>query len=97
MNWYTAYVTGTTLKLSYFSYPSTETVITTASVSSSTGTITVEATASNRLIKVSYNGAVVITYTETDTTRPNTGRTGMTQYNPSTTSQELFDNFIFEN
>jgi fibronectin type 3 domain-containing protein len=97
LNWYSAYVVGTTLKLSYFSYPSTETVLATTTVSSSRGTVSAEAVASTRVIKVSYNGTVLITYTETDNTRPNTGHIGMAQYNnPSATSQVLLDNFILE-
>jgi fibronectin type 3 domain-containing protein len=97
LNWYMAYVVGTTLKLSYFSYGWTETVLATASVSSSTGTISAEAVASSHVIKVSFNGTVLINYTETDYTRPTSGRAGMVQYNtPSATSQVYLDNFILQ-
>lgn len=92
--WYLAYVTGTTLQLSYFN-SSGENQLAHITVSSSLGTLSVQAIASSRVITVSYNGTAVITYTETDNTRPNNGRAGMSEYSTTTaTSAVLFDNFI---
>jgi len=95
--WYIAYVTGTTLRLSFFQYPSTETVVASSTVSGSTGILSLEATMSTRTMKVYYNGVLQITYTETDNTRPNQGNIGMAQSVSTGASSDVYvDNFKLE-
>jgi chitodextrinase len=95
---YRAYVNGTTLTLSVFSsYTGAETVLTTATVPAGAATLSVEAFASSRVIKVTHNGILKISYAETDTNRPNRGRAGLTQYNTTGAASDVFfDNFKLE-
>lgn len=60
-----------------------------------TGNLRVEANSATRNIKVYWDGVLKINYTETDTSRPNSGSVGFTTYRPSSAGIYV-DNFVLE-
>lgn len=102
VKFYRAYIDGTTLKLAAYEWNNgtsvyDETVLTTASVAASTGKLAVDGTMSSRRIRVSYNDTLKIDYTDSDTSRPNRGRVGLTTFITSgDTSNVYVDDVLLE-
>jgi hypothetical protein len=64
----------------------------------SSGTLRVVATSASRNIKVYWNNVLKINYTDTETSRPNSGYIGFTALLPSYpyNSNAYMDNFLLE-
>ena len=58
-------------------------------------TLVVDATSSTRNIKAYWNGTLVINFTETDTSRPNSGLVGITAWS-NQYANAMVDNFLLE-
>lgn len=101
---YRAYLTDTgILKLAYYPVPAYElnlpdgTLLASANVPAGPCQLTVEANSATRQVKVYHNGLLKITFTESDTSRPNSGRIGITHYFGSpTTPGQTADDFTLE-
>ena len=97
---YRAYLQGSVVRLKYFwgndQYTDS---LGSASIGTSEGqgTLVVEADSSTRQIKVYWNGVLKIDFTETDTSRPNSGTMGVTGYMDNLNGGDLiFDNVLAE-
>lgn len=94
---YRAYLSGTSLILSYFDSQNNPSFITSVTgVGTAPGTLTVTAASSTRNIQVFFNGVLKINFTETDTSRPNSGRIGPTAYLQSSVADAIADDFTLE-
>ena len=88
---------GSQVFLNYYPDASTSSASTLAfAQGAGTGTFRVQATSATRNVKVYYNNALLIDYTETDTSRPNSGLVGFTAWLINPGNYSTVDNFMLE-
>lgn len=95
---YRAYLSGTSLILSFFDAQNNESLITSLQNAATTpGVLSVAGASASRNVKVFYNGQLKIDFNETNTGRPNGGRAGLSGYlQASSASDVLADDFLLE-
>ncbi len=95
---YRAYFWGTSLVLSWFDSQNNEALVTSVqNVGTTPRTLVVLANSSTRNIQVFVDGVQKINFSETDTSRTNSGRIGLTAYLQSgSTTDAMIDDFTLE-
>ena len=95
---YQVWVVGQYLYLNYYPDDSSPqgTVLTYTSGVATVGTLRVQTNSATRNIKVYFNGVLKIDYTETDTSRPNTGYVGFFSNFSASGGSATVDNFMLE-